>query len=104
MSKHPFHELPLRSKGEMLDDIVKILHCLYKGQRSKAIPLIEELKTRSLFLDAKIQQDVLIFAEQVLFQYDYDPWHKITREVQQAADRLIHDLGFPLHDKPGTLI
>jgi hypothetical protein len=103
MNKNPFRELPVRSKGEMLKDVIEILHCLHNGKRSKAIPLIEDLKIRSLFLDAKIQQDVLIFAEQVLFQYDYDPWHKITRDVQQAADRLIHDLGYSLH-KAGTII
>jgi|SRR5579872_883002 len=101
--KNHFRELPVRSKSEMLEDIIKILHCLHTGQRSAAIPLIEDLKTRSLFLREEIQQDVLIFAEQVLFQYDYDPWHKITPDVQKAADRLIADLGYPIRDKIKTI-
>lgn len=96
---HPSHELPIRSKLEMLDDIVQIIHYLHTGKRKAADPLIDDLKTRSMFLDERIQQDVLIFAEQVYFQYDYDPWHKVTPDVQKAADRLIEDLGFakPLH-------
>lgn len=94
MSKHPAHELPIRSKLEMLDDIVQIIYYLHTGTRKEADPLIDDLKTRSMFLDEKIQQDVLIFAEQVQFQYDYDPWHKVTADVQKAADRLIEDLGF----------
>ncbi|HSX26752.1 MAG TPA: hypothetical protein VLE89_07075 [Chlamydiales bacterium] len=94
MKKHPSHELPARSKTEMLKDICEIVHFLHTGQRSAADLLIEDLKTRSIFLDEKIQHDVLIFAEQVQFQYDYDPWHKVTPDVQKAADKLIHDLGF----------
>lgn len=92
---HPSHELPIRSKLEMLDDIVQIIHYLHIGKRKAADPLIDDLKIRSMFLDEQIQHDVLIFAEQVYFQYDYDPWHKITPDVQKAADRLIEDLGFP---------
>lgn len=96
MSKHPSHELPIRSKLVMLDDIVQIIHYLHMGTREKADPLIEDLKTRSMFLDEEIQRGVLIFSEQIHFQYDYDPWHKVTPEVQQAADRLIQELGFYL--------
>jgi hypothetical protein len=94
MNKHPAHELPIRSKLEMLDDIVKIISFLHSGDRKKADHLIDDLKTRSIFLDEQIQQDVLIFAAQVHFQYDYDPWHKVTPEVQKAADHLIESLGF----------
>lgn len=94
MSKHPAFELPIRSKLDMLDDIVQIIHYLHEGNRKLATPFIEDLKIRSLFLDEQIQQDVLIFSEQVCFQYDYDPWHKITPDVQKAADKLIEDLGF----------
>ena len=97
MPKHPAQELPIRSKLEMLDDIVQIIHYLHEGKREKANPLIDDLKIRSLFMDALIQQDVLIFSEQVCFQYDYDPWHKVTSEVQKAADKLIDDLGFNTH-------
>ena len=104
MEKHPSHELPIRSKKEMLEDIRMILRHLHTGNRSEAIPLLDDLKTRSLFLPEQIQQDVLIFAEQVLFQYDYDPWHKITRPVQEAADRLIADLGYPLDSPPWTVL
>lgn len=56
--------------------------------------MLEDLKIRSIYLDEEIQQDVLMFAEQVQFQYDYDPWHKVTIDIERAADRLIEDLGF----------
>ena len=59
-----------------------------------AEPLLNYLKIRAIYFDEKTQQDALIFAEQVYFQFDYDPWHKVTPEVQKAADRLIEDLGF----------
>ena len=104
MDKHPAHEIAFRSKAEMAEDITQILHYLHTGDRSLATPLIEDLKTRSLFLSEEIQQDVLIFTEQVLFQYDYDPWHKITRDVQKAADRLIRDLGFSIPEPPETVL
>ena len=96
MNKHPSHELPIRSKLKMLDDVVQIIHYLHTGNRPAADPLIDDLKTRAIFLDEQIQQDVLIFSEQVHFQYDYDPWHKVTPDVQRAADRLIGNLGFRL--------
>ena len=89
-------ELPFRSKLEMVQDIAKILAHLHHGERAKADSLLEDLKTRSIYLDEEIQQDVLIFAEQVSFQYDYDPWHKVTQDVTKAADRLIEGLGFHL--------
>ena len=91
---HPSHELPIRSKLDMLDDIVQVIHYLHTGERKAADPLLDDLKIKAIYFDEKIQQDVLIFAEQVHFQYDYDPWHKVTPEVQRAADRLIEDLGF----------
>jgi hypothetical protein len=95
MKSHIFHELPIRSKLKMLDHIIQVIKCLHKGEsRSITDPLINDLKVRSTFLDEDIQRDVLIFAEQVHFQYDYDPWHKVTPDVQKAADKLIHDLGF----------
>ena len=94
MVNHPSHELPIRSKLKMLDDIVQIIHYLHLGTRSAADPLIDDLKTRAIYFEDQIQQDVLTFAEQVHFQYDYDPWHKVTPEVQKAADKLINDLGF----------
>ena len=56
--------------------------------------LIEELKNRSIYLDEKIQGDVLVFAEAVQFQISYDPWHQITPEIERAANQLIEDLGF----------
>ena len=95
MDKHHGKELPIRSKLEMVDDVVQIISYLHAGNRESADPLLDDLKARALFLDDQIQWDVLVFAEQVHFQYDYDPWHKVTSEVQQAADRLIEDLGFP---------
>ena len=96
MNKHPSRELLIRSKQEMAEDISKIIHYLHTGQRSAADLLIEDLKLRSLFFDETIQQHVLIFSEQVHFQYDYDPWHKVTLEVEKAADTLLHDLGYKI--------
>jgi hypothetical protein len=94
MNKHPSQELPIRSKLEMVHDIVETIHSLHAGSLSTTHILLEDLKTRSLFLDLQIQQDVLMFCEQIEFQYAYDPWHNITPEIQKAADKLIEDLGF----------
>ncbi len=94
MRKHLGLELPIRSKLNMLDDIVQVIHFLHTGDRQIAVPLMDDLKARAVFFDDQIQHDVLIFCEQVCFQYDYDPWHKITPDVQKAADKLIDDLGF----------
>lgn len=94
MKKDPHRELPIRIKLEMAKDVAQIVQHLHQGQRSAADLLIEDLKTRSLFLSADVQQDVLAFAAQVQFQYDYDPWHRMTPEVQRAADQLLEDLGW----------
>jgi hypothetical protein len=94
MNKHPGLEIPIRSKLDMLDDIAHIIRYLHTGERKLADPLINDLKVRSTFLEEPIQQAVLIFSEQVHFQYDYDPWHKVTSDVQKAADQLIEELGF----------
>lgn len=94
MERHFSQELPIRSKIEMAKDIGEIVRCLHSGQRSAADLLIEDLKTRAIYMDKEIQQRVLIFVEQVEFQYDYDPYHRITPEVQKAAEKLIEELGF----------
>jgi hypothetical protein len=86
-------ELPMRSKLEMAQDVAEIVECLHRGHRPLAEVLIDDLKHRSLYFEEKIQQDVLAFAGQVYFQYDYDPWHKVTEEVEFTADRLLQDLG-----------
>lgn len=86
--------LPIRSKVEIAEKIGEILQCLHRGQRSATDLLIEEVKSRSLFLEDPIQQDVLIFAESVQFQASYDPWHRVSEEISKAADKLIEDLGF----------
>jgi hypothetical protein len=94
MEKHNPNELPIRSKLRMLDDIIQIICYLHAGKRMDTDALIKDLKTRAVFFDEVVQRDVLIFCEQILFQYDYDPWHKVTPDVQRAADQLIEDLGF----------
>jgi hypothetical protein len=94
MNKNNSNELPIRSKLQMVDDIVKTISHLHRGERLDADQLLEDLKTRALFLDEEIQQATLIFAEQISFQFDYDPYHKVTPEVQKAADKLIENLGF----------
>jgi len=92
MDSYPHHAIPIRSKLEMLNDIAYIIRYLHDGARGKANPFMDDLKTRASFLEEKVQQDVLMFCQEVCFQYDYDPWHKITPEIQKAADKLIADL------------
>ena len=89
-----WEDLPIRTKVEMAEEVGEIIHALFTGHRPSADRLIENLKLRATTLDEAIQQDVLMFAEQVQFQYDYDPWHKVTPGVTKAADKLIEDLGF----------
>lgn len=96
MHNYPHHEIPIKAKLEMLNDIALVIEYLHRGRRDKAAPLLNELKTRALFLDEQIQHDVLVFISSVEFQYDYDPWHKVTKEIQKSADKLIEDLGFPI--------
>ncbi|HSX13276.1 MAG TPA: hypothetical protein VLE96_02520 [Chlamydiales bacterium] len=80
------------SKLEMEEDIAKIIFHLHYGNRVLGDVFLDNLKANAVHLSSKIQQDVLMFAEQVHFQHDYDPWHKVTPEVQTAADQLISDL------------
>ena len=94
MNYQSHKDLPIRSKVEMVHDIVSMIQSLHSGKKEAILPLVEDLKSRSLFLNEEVQQDVLMFVEQVQFQYDYDPWHRVTKGVQQAADQLIEDLGF----------
>lgn len=78
----------------MIKDISEIVQCLYSGQASATNLLIEDLRKRSLFLDDQIQQDVLMFIEQLEFQKLYDSSLIFTKNIQLAADKLIEDLGF----------
>lgn len=94
MNNNAPNELPIRSKLQMVDDIVKTISHLHRGERKEADQQLEDLKTRALFLEEDIQQATLIFAEQICFQFDYDPYHKVTPEVEKAADKLIENLGF----------
>lgn len=92
-------KLPIRSKIEIAQKIGDILHYLHQGKPQEANHLIEEVKSRALFLEEPIQRDVLMFAESVQFQASYDPFHRIDHKVEEAANRLIEDLGFfPPHD------
>lgn len=85
----------------MLEDISQVIRYLHLGSREKAEPFFHDLKIRAIYLDDRIQRDVLTFVEQVCFQYAYDPWHKVTPEVQKAADHLIDSLGFTIHQRAG---
>ena len=87
-------DLPIRSKVAMAENISKILKSLHEGDREAALPLLEDLKVRSIYLDEQIQHDVLAFTSLVLFQYDYDPWHKVSQDLQIATDKLLEDMGF----------
>lgn len=86
------HKDNKHSKMEMEEDIAKIIYHLHYGNRVLGDIFIDNLKANAIHMEFKIQQDVLIFAEQVHFQHDYDPWHKVTPEVQTAADQLLSDL------------
>lgn len=92
MHKNRKNTKPSRSKKNMKKGIARIVYYLHNGERSLGDQCIRDLKALSIDLDDKIQQDVLMFVGQVYFQYDYDPWHKVTPEVQKAADRLLRDL------------
>ena len=92
--KHPSRELPIRLKVEMAQAVAEIIKTLHQGKDSSLHVMIDDLKAHALFLDDVIQSDVLAFSEQVIFQMVYDPFHSVTIPVEQAADRLIEDLGF----------
>lgn len=93
MEKNPFEELPIRTKLKMTENIGKMMDWLYQGNQKKLYEEAEELKKESIYLSEEIQQSVLMFVEQLLFQYQYDPG-EITEEVRKMADRLIASLGF----------
>jgi hypothetical protein len=96
MSNYFGLEIPIRSKLKMLEEIAQIVGYLHRGNRKKIDALVDDLKVRAIYLEDPIQHEVLQFAEAVYFQFDYDPWHKVTLEVGKAADRLIEALGFNL--------
>ncbi len=83
---------PRKSKNIIREEIAQIIHHLHYGERGPGDLLVKDLKARLKQHPTKIQRDMLIFVEMVHFQYDYDPWHKVTPEVQKAADRLLKDL------------
>lgn len=93
-NKHPALILPIRSKLDILDDMVQIIYFLHIGDRHSADQLIKDMKIRAMFLDEMIQQQVLIFTDLIHFQYNTDPWHRVTPDIQVAADHLIEQLGF----------
>jgi hypothetical protein len=92
MNKNRKNAKTSRSKKDLRKEVAQIVCYLHQGKRALGDRCIKDLKARSIDFDEKTQQDVLMFAAQVYFQYDYDPWHKITPEVQKAADRLLRDL------------
>ncbi|MBX7066406.1 MAG: hypothetical protein K1X28_04165 [Parachlamydiales bacterium] len=94
MIKHPALQLPIRSKLDMLNDIVQIVCYLHEGNRKEGEKYINDLKLRALFMNQEIQNCVLVFTDQVHFQFNFDPWHKVTSEIQHAADHLIEEMGF----------
>ncbi len=79
-------------KSEMLEDVGKIIFHLHHGNRVLIDLFIDNLKANAVHMEPTIQQAVLNFAEQVHFQYDYDPWHKVTEDVQIAADQVLKSL------------
>ncbi len=92
--KHPSRELPIRLKIEMAQAVASIIKSLHEGQDSSLHMMIDNLKAHALFMDESIQQGVLAFSEQVLFQMVYDPWHAVTIPIENAADQLVEELGF----------
>lgn len=96
MEKHPGLELPIRSKIAMLEDIIDAMEGLHRGLRKRIENSLKDLLLRALYLDEAIQQSALIFSEHVQFQYRYDPQHKVSEEIEKAADQLIENMGFSL--------
>jgi hypothetical protein len=94
MINYPPPELPIRSKVAMARDVAQVIHSLGHGERRRIEILLHDLLVRSLDFNPEVQHRVLEFAGQVLFQYDYDPWHTVSKEVAAAADRLMESLGF----------
>lgn len=100
MQPHLSHELPVRSKLRMAQEVGEIVQCLGYGEWRNMEEKLHDLKARALYLDESIQQRVLMFTEQVEFCRAYDPWHSVTQEVMVAADKLIEELGWRAPDKP----
>ena len=92
MKKHLSQELPIRAKLEMAQDVAEVIVCLGHGRQLEAEKLLQDLKARALYFDESVQQNVLVFAEQVQFQLAYDP--SVTHEVQRAANLLLESLGW----------
>jgi hypothetical protein len=84
---------PIRTKRAIAQDVADIVHSLQAGEMKRTNVLIDDLKVKSIDFDSIIQQDVLVFAEAVQFQAVYDPAHPVSPEVQNAADKLLFDLG-----------
>lgn len=94
MEKGHFHEPPIRLKEAMVEDIAETIHCLHYGLKSATDLLLDDLKSRALLCDEKIQQAVMAFSEQVQFQFAYDQRHEMSKEVESAAIHLLTALGF----------
>jgi hypothetical protein len=81
--------LPIKLKHEMVDEVAQIVVSLHTGDKKRCEKLMEELKVNALYLDEEIQHNVLIFTGQIDFQKIYDPWHRISPEVERSALFLI---------------
>jgi hypothetical protein len=94
MKKPPFKEKPLQLKAAIAEDVAEVIHCLHYGLISATNLLLDDIKSRALLTDEKIQQKTLKFSEQVLFQFAYDPNHAVSKEVETAALDLLDELGY----------
>ena len=79
-------------KEDILKIIGEAISALGHGYIEQIDPLLDKLKEKSSTLSDKIQEDILDFIIQIEFQKDYDYQHLITKEIQEAADKLIKDL------------
>lgn len=86
----------IRKKFILVKDISQVIKDLHFGKIQAIPPLLDEMRSISQDLDEESQNDITLFALQVEFQMDYDPFHLVTEEIRKAGDALINDLGFHL--------
>lgn len=82
----------MQSKEYIFNTIAKIINNLGQGNFKKLDLLLDNLRKKTSSYDSNIQEDILDFIQQIEFQKDYDQNHLVTKEIQEAADKLIINL------------
>lgn len=96
MHYNSLKERIMKSKEQVIKDIVKIIRYLHEGKLEKIDPLLDMLKKNIEKSD--FEEDGIDFIQQVEFQKDYDHNHLLTKEIKDTADKLLKDLGVPISD------